>query len=346
MRNTVTWGIFGAACAAVAILGYQYHRASGRIAILTEENTRLRAEVEGVVGVHQQDREKLRAEIRGLQTALAKAQQEGVKFQEALAATRQDAQRLEKTLRGLQSEKGKLEGQVKTLRAEKEAWGERLAKMEKELQTWQGSARRLTEEQEKLKTELQARERELEQATLLTAERSAEIQQLTETLREREEHIALLKRRVAELEARPGPQILGAMGFRFRITPGEVATLLESRSVFFTRKETDWGEVEMTFSGSAGDLPISSPQETTLLFFQEQLYFISGTWTAEPRKIYNELVEWLRLKYGRPVEYKVQRSIWSLGDVSIELTIDEKKAAHIAYIFRPLADASIKAQRL
>jgi hypothetical protein len=142
-------------------------------------------------------------------------------------------------------------------------------------------------------------------------------------------------------------KIPGAMGFRFGMSPTEAATLLESRSVSFTRKDTDWGEVEMTFSGSVADLPIMvTPRETTLLFFQEQLYFITATWTDQPRKSYNELVEFLRLKYGRPMEHKVQRSVWSLGDVLIELTIDEVRAVHIAYIFRPLADASIKAQRL
>ncbi len=142
-------------------------------------------------------------------------------------------------------------------------------------------------------------------------------------------------------------KIPGAMGFRFGITPTEVVTVLENRLISFRRRDTDWGEVEMTFSGSVADLPITvTPKETMLLFFQEQLYFISATWTDQPRRVYNELVEFLRLKYGHPIEYKVQRSIWALGDVSIELIMDGVKAVHMAYIFRPLADASIKAQQL
>ncbi len=213
MRDTVTWGIIVVACTSVAILGYRYYTASQEIALLTEKTKRLSAELEGVTEVHQltetkaqakerqaketivnltRDREKLKAEVQGLQTELAKTKRDGEKLQEAFAATKRDVQRLENNLKGLQEEKGKLEAQMKTLKSERDAL--------------QGLAQRLTEEQKKLRAELQVWERELRQATLLQAERSAEIHQLTETLRQREESITLLKRRVAELEARLGPQ--------------------------------------------------------------------------------------------------------------------------------------------
>ncbi|MFQ5882641.1 MAG: hypothetical protein ACE5I9_09245 [Candidatus Methylomirabilales bacterium] len=138
----------------------------------------------------------------------------------------------------------------------------------------------------------------------------------------------------------------GAFGFRFEMPLTEALQRLESQSTSYDRKDRDGGRVEVTISSVPVELP-GTPRETFLSFFEEKLYAISISWTDHPRRTYNEMLDLLRSKYGRPVEFNAYAARWMIrDDVVILLQIVDEKATYLDYIFLPLATTAGKARDL
>ena len=139
---------------------------------------------------------------------------------------------------------------------------------------------------------------------------------------------------------------VGGLGFRLGMGLTAALQRLERHSIGYDRTDTDWGRVEIAISR----LPVESygtPGKAQLNFFRERLYAISTSWADHPRRAYNELLELLRSKHGRPMVFTANRAKWMIGEnVAILLEIIDEKMTSLDYIFLPLASVASKARNL
>ncbi|MEE9182470.1 MAG: hypothetical protein V3U33_07900 [candidate division NC10 bacterium] len=139
---------------------------------------------------------------------------------------------------------------------------------------------------------------------------------------------------------------VGGLGFRLGMGLTAALQRLEGQSIGYDRTDTDWGRVGIAISR----LPVESygtPGKTHLNFFRERLYAISTSWVDRPRRAYNELLELLRSKHGRPMVFTAHKAKWVIREnVAILLEIIDEKMTSLDYIFLPLASVASKAQNL